>query len=63
MLQPLNLTNLLLQNSYIVVMALGMLMVIVCGHIDLSVGSVVGVVGSIAAVLMVSIAWISSPSP
>lgn len=53
LLQPLNLTNLLLQNSYIVVMALGMLMVIVCGHIDLSVGSVVGVVGSIAAVLMV----------
>ncbi|MFF7710244.1 multiple monosaccharide ABC transporter permease [Pseudomonas sp. NPDC007930] len=53
LLQPLNLTNLVLQNSYIVVMALGMLMVIVCGHIDLSVGSIVGVVGSIAAVLMV----------
>ena len=51
--QPLNLTNLLMQNSYIVVMALGMLMVIVCGHIDLSVGSVVGVIGAIAAVLMV----------
>ncbi|MFJ4066214.1 multiple monosaccharide ABC transporter permease [Pseudomonas sp. NPDC089996] len=53
LLQPLNLTNLILQNSYIVVMALGMLMVIVCGHIDLSVGSIVGVIGSIAAVLMV----------
>ena len=53
LMQPLNLTNLLLQNSYIVVMALGMLMVIVCGHIDLSVGSVAGVIGAIAAVLMV----------
>ncbi|MDD2019183.1 multiple monosaccharide ABC transporter permease [Pseudomonas putida] len=53
LLQPLNLTNLILQNSYIVIMALGMLMVIVCGHIDLSVGSIVGVIGSIAAVLMV----------
>lgn len=53
LLQPLNLTNLVLQNSYIVVMALGMLMVIVCGHIDLSVGSIVGVIGSLAAVLMV----------
>lgn len=53
LLQPLNLTNLVLQNSYIVIMALGMLMVIVCGHIDLSVGSIVGVIGSIAAVLMV----------
>jgi len=51
--QPLNLTNLLLQNSYIVVMALGMLLVIVAGHIDLSVGSVSGFVGAVAAVLMV----------
>ncbi|MGU3466016.1 multiple monosaccharide ABC transporter permease [Methylobacterium sp. C33D] len=51
--QPLNLTNLILQNSYVVVMALGMLLVIVAGHIDLSVGSVVGFVGALAALLMV----------
>ena len=37
LLQPLNLTNLVLQNSYIVIMALGMLLIIVAGHIDLSV--------------------------
>ncbi|HYE51485.1 MAG TPA: multiple monosaccharide ABC transporter permease [Azospirillaceae bacterium] len=53
LLKPLNLTNLVLQNSYIVIMALGMLLVIVAGHIDLSVGSVVGLVGALAAVLMV----------
>lgn len=53
LLKPLNLTNLVLQNSYIVIMALGMLMVIVTGHIDLSVGSVAGFIGAIAAVLMV----------
>lgn len=53
LLKPLNLTNLILQNSYIVIMALGMLLVIVAGHIDLSVGSVVGFVGGLAAVLMV----------
>lgn len=53
LLQPLNVTNLLLQNSYIVIMALGMLMVIVSGHIDLSVGSIVGVVSAIAGVLLV----------
>ena len=53
LLRPLNLTNLVLQNSYIVIMALGMLLVIVTGHIDLSVGSVAGFVGAIAAVLMV----------
>ena len=52
--QPLNLTNLILQNSYIIVMALGMLLVIVSGHIDLSVGSVSGFVGAVAAVLMVN---------
>src|SRR3954465_13092878 len=57
LLQPLNLTNLVLQNSYIVIMALGMLLVIVAGHIDLSVGSVSGFVGALAAVLMVSWGW------
>lgn len=51
---PLNLTNLVLQNSYIVIMALGMLLIIVAGHIDLSVGSVSGFVGALAAVLMVT---------
>ena len=54
LMRPLNLTNLVLQNSYIVIMALGMLMVIVAGHIDLSVGSVVGFIGALAAVLMVN---------
>jgi putative multiple sugar transport system permease protein len=53
LMQPLNLTNLVLQNSYIVVMALGMLLVIVAGYIDLSVGSVCGFIGALAAVLMV----------
>jgi putative multiple sugar transport system permease protein len=53
LMQPLNLTNLILQNSYIIIMALGMLLVIVAGHIDLSVGSVAGFIGAMAAVLMV----------
>jgi putative multiple sugar transport system permease protein len=51
--KPLNLTNIILQNSYIIVMALGMLLVIVAGHIDLSVGSVSGFIGALAAMLMV----------
>lgn len=53
LLKPVNVTNLLLQNSYIVIMALGMLIVIVSGHIDLSVGSVMGFVGALAAVMIV----------
>ena len=54
MLKPVNLTNLFLQNSYIIIMAVGMLLVIVGGHIDLSVGSVVGFVGALAAVMIVN---------
>jgi putative multiple sugar transport system permease protein len=57
LMQPLNLTNLVLQNSYIVIMALGMLLVIVAGHIDLSVGSVCGFIGAVAAVFMVQYEW------
>ncbi len=51
--RPINITNLVLQNSYIIVMALGMLLIIVAGWIDLSVGSVAAFVGAVAAVLMV----------
>lgn len=53
LLKPVNVTNLLLQNSYIIIMALGMLIVIVAGHIDLSVGSVMGFTGALAAVMIV----------
>ncbi|AJD42112.1 MULTISPECIES: multiple monosaccharide ABC transporter permease [Rhizobium] len=52
--KPVNLTNLVLQNSFIVIMALGMLLVIVAGHIDLSVGSIVAFVGALAAMMMVT---------
>jgi putative multiple sugar transport system permease protein len=51
--KPVNITNLILQNSYIIIMALGMLLVIIAGHIDLSVGSVSGFVGAVAAIMMV----------
>ncbi len=52
-----NITNLFLQNSYVIIMALGMLLVIVAGHIDLSIGSVVGFTGAVAAVLTVNMGW------
>jgi putative multiple sugar transport system permease protein len=51
--KPVNITNLVLQNSYVITMALGMLLIIVSGWIDLSVGSVVAVVGALAGVLIV----------
>ncbi|MCW1932512.1 multiple monosaccharide ABC transporter permease [Pararhodobacter zhoushanensis] len=57
LLRPINITNLFLQNSYIIVMALGMLVVIVSGNIDLSVGSVMGFIGAVAAVMVVQWHW------
>ncbi|MCD7058948.1 multiple monosaccharide ABC transporter permease [Pelagibacterium xiamenense] len=60
LLKPVNLTNLVLQNSYVIIMAVGMLLVIVCGHIDLSVGSVMGFIGALSATLIVNynIPWV-----
>lgn len=51
--KPVNITNLVLQNSFIVIMALGMLLIIVAGHIDLSVGSIVAFVGALSAIMLV----------
>ena len=52
-LSPGNLTNIVLQYSYILILAIGMVIVIIGGHIDLSVGSVVALAGAVAAVLVV----------
>lgn len=56
LLKPLNVTNLILQNSYILVLAVGMLLVILTGgNIDLSVGSIAAFIGAISATLMISL--------
>jgi len=52
-LTPQNITNIYLQTGYIAVLAVGMVLVIVSGHIDLSVGSVAGFCGAVAAVLQI----------
>jgi putative multiple sugar transport system permease protein len=49
MLTSSNFQNLLSGNAYVLVLAIGMVMVIVIGQIDLSVGSVAGVVGMVVA--------------
>ncbi len=53
LLSPGNITNLVLQYSYILVLAIGMVIVIIAGHIDLSVGSVVALTGAVSAVLVI----------
>ncbi len=52
-LTPQNISNLVVQNSYILILAIGMVIVIIAGHIDLSVGSVVGFTGALAGVFIV----------
>ncbi len=52
-LSPGNLTNIVLQYSYILILAIGMIMIIVAGQIDLSVGSVVALTGAVSAVLVI----------
>ncbi|MCF6411528.1 multiple monosaccharide ABC transporter permease [Pseudalkalibacillus salsuginis] len=54
LLTPLNVTNIIMQNSYIIVLAIGMMLVIITGEIDLSVGSVAAFVGAVSGVLLVS---------
>ncbi|MEW6872654.1 multiple monosaccharide ABC transporter permease [Trueperella pyogenes] len=52
LLNPNNVASLIQQNAYVMILAIGMVMVIVARHIDLSVGSVVAFVGGVVALLM-----------
>ncbi|RSL34874.1 sugar ABC transporter permease [Salibacterium salarium] len=54
LLTPLNITNIIMQNSYIIILAIGMMLIIITGNIDLSVGSVAAFVGAISAIMMIS---------
>lgn len=59
-ISPRNLSQLAIEAASTAVLALGMLLIIVAGHIDLSVGSGVGLTGAIAAVLTLQHDW---PAP
>ena len=61
-LEPRNFSNLMRQTSVTGVLAVGMLMVIITGQIDLSVGSVVGLAGGIAAIAQGWLGWGLVPS-
>ncbi|TFV96748.1 multiple monosaccharide ABC transporter permease [Leifsonia flava] len=54
LLRPQNISNLIVQNGYILVLAIGMVMVIIAGHIDLSVGSVAAFVGACSGLFAVT---------
>lgn len=55
MLTPSNMQNLISGNAYVLILAIGMVMVIVIGQIDLSVGSVAGLVGMVVALSIQSL--------
>src|SRR6188472_774342 len=62
LLRPQNISNLVVQNGYILVLAIGMVMIIIAGHIDLSVGSVAAFVGACSGVFAVEMGlpwWLS----
>jgi len=53
-LKPMNISNLINQNAYVVILAIGMLLCILTGgNIDLSVGSTVAFVGACAAIFII----------
>ena len=53
---PANITNIIRQNAYVAILATGMLLCILTGgNIDLSVGSVVALVGALAGVFIVNV--------
>jgi len=63
LLKPLNISNLIQQNAYILILAIGMLLcILTIGNIDLSVGSVVGLVGALSAIFVLKMdmpVWIA----
>lgn len=52
LLRPDNVASLIQQNAYVIIMAIGMLMIIVAGHIDLSVGSLIAFIGGFLGIAM-----------
>jgi putative multiple sugar transport system permease protein len=50
---PMNINNLIMQNSYVIILAVGMLLCVLTGNIDLGVGSMVALTGAVGAILVV----------
>ena len=59
---PMNMNNLIMQNSYVVILATGMLLCVLTGNVDLGVGSYLALCGSIAAKLVVEQGWGLAPA-
>jgi len=51
-LTPMNINNLVMQNGYVVILAIGMLLCVLTGNVDLGVGSIVALTGASAGIIM-----------
>ena len=60
-LTPMNINNLIMQNGYVVILAVGMLLCVLTGNVDLGVGSVVASCGAVAGTLIIDGGW-SAPA-
>lgn len=60
-LSPMNINNLIMQNGYVVILAVGMLLCVLTGNVDLGVGSVVASCGAVAGTLIIDGGW-SAPA-
>ena len=56
-MSPANINNLIMQNGYIVILAVGMLLCVLTGNVDLGVGSVVATCGAVIGIGMVDYGW------
>ena len=56
-LTPMNINNLIMQNGYVVILAVGMLLCVLTGNVDLGVGSVVAASGAVAGTLIIDMGW------
>lgn len=52
-MSPANINNLIMQNGYVVILAVGMLLCCLTGNIDLGVGSIVALCGATVGILMI----------
>ncbi|MBE5815222.1 MAG: sugar ABC transporter permease [Clostridiales bacterium] len=58
LIKPMNISNLIFQNAYVIILAIGMLLCILTGgNIDLACGSVVGLVGACAGTFIIEMNW------
>lgn len=59
-LAPMTVNNIIMQNGYVIILAVGMLLCVLTGNVDLGVGSVVATCGAVAGTLIVDFG-VSSP--